>query len=225
MCSKGYVVMVPDIEVQAGNSGNSIMDCINGAYNYLQSVSWADRIGLNGHSFAGYETQYIITRTGVFAAAIASSGMSDLVSLTGELTLEEGIPYQREWAEIGQGKLGKTLWEDPSLYLQNSPLLHADKITTPLLMMNNKLDGVVNFSQGVEMFTALRRLRKRVWMLQYDNEYHSLYSPAMKDYTIRVLQFYDHFLKGAPMPAWMQYGVPAERKGMEDVKDSSFTSW
>jgi len=208
MCSKGYVVIVPDIEVESGNSGNSIMDCIDGAYNFLQSTGWADmqHLGLNGHSFGGYETQYIITRTNKFAAAMASSGMSDLVSLSGELTLEEGIPYQREWAEIGQGKLGKTLWDNPSLYLENSPLLHADKITTPLLMMNNKQDGVVNFSQGIEMFTALRRLRKRVWMLQYENEYHSLYSPAMKDYTLRLDQFYDHYLKGAPMPAWMQYG-------------------
>jgi hypothetical protein len=215
MCSQEYVVFVPDMVIEKGNLGNSIMKCINAGYNWVSSFKWADtsRFALCGHSFGGYETQLIITRTNKFAAAVSSSGMSDLISLSGEVTLEEGIPFQRFWAETGQGNLGATLWERPDLYIDNSPLLSAHRITTPLLMMNNKLDGVVNFSQGIEMFTALRRLKKPVWMLQYDGEGHSLsIDDGSKDYTVRLDQFYDHFLKGNPLPGWLIKGVDLSNK-------------
>ena len=122
------------------------------------------------------------------------------------------------WAERSQGRLGATPWEAQDLYISNSPIFRADKITTPLLMMNNKQDGTVPFAQGVEFFMALRRLGKRVWMLQYDGGYHSLDSRTKdaEDYTIRMMQFFDHYLKGAPAPKWMTRGIPANRKGIDD---------
>jgi hypothetical protein len=82
-------------------------------------------------------------------------------------------------------------------------------------MMSNKADGDVPFPQGVEMFTALRRLGKKAWMLQYDGEDHMVFDAAAADLTVRMKQFFDHYLKGAPPPKWMTEGVPARLKGID----------
>jgi acetyl esterase/lipase len=117
------------------------------------------------------------------------------------------------FAEIHQMRIGATLWEGTELYILNSPIFYVDKLSTPILLMSNKLDAVVPFWQGVEFFTALRRLGKRAWMLQYDGEPHSLFRyNNMLDYTVRMTQFFDHYLKDAPAPKWMTRGVPALNK-------------
>jgi dipeptidyl aminopeptidase/acylaminoacyl peptidase len=108
------------------------------------------------------------------------------------------------------------LWQRPDRYIEESSVLRADRVTTPLLMMHNKGDEAVPLQQGVEFFTALRRLGKKVWMLQYDKGGHGVTDPDdAKDYTIRLTQFFDHYLKGAPAPKWMTEGVPARLKGIE----------
>jgi dipeptidyl aminopeptidase/acylaminoacyl peptidase len=113
--------------------------------------------------------------------------------------------------------MGQTLWENRKLYIDRSPIFNADKITTPLLMMHNDKDGACAFADAVQFFTALRRLGKKAWMLQYDGDYHSIMDPdRQKDYTIRMTQFFDHYLKGAPAPRWMTQGIPAALKGIED---------
>jgi len=100
------------------------------------------------------------------------------------------------------------------LYIENSPLFFADKVNTPLLMMHNDNDGAVPWYQGIEYYMALRRLGKEVYMLQYNGEEHNLvYRRNMRDLTIRMQQFFDHYLKGDPMPVWMKEGVPAIKKG------------
>jgi hypothetical protein len=82
--------------------------------------------------------------------------------------------------------------------------------------MNNDADEAVPWYQGIEYFTALRRLGKQVWMLQYNGESHNISKRVNAlDYTIRLSQFMDHFLKGAPMPVWMKYGVPVTHKGID----------
>ena len=102
------------------------------------------------------------------------------------------------------------------LYVENSPLFFADKVNTPLLIMNNDNDEAVPWYQGIEYFTALRRLGKQVWMLQYNGESHNISKRVNAlDYTIRLSQFMDHFLKGAPMPVWMKYGLPVTHKGID----------
>jgi dipeptidyl aminopeptidase/acylaminoacyl peptidase len=108
-----------------------------------------------------------------------------------------------------------TLWQMPDKYIENSPVLHADQITTPLLMMANKNDSDVPYQQGIEFFTGLRRLGKKAWMLQYDGEDHVASGNAAKDVTIRTKQFFDYYLKGAPPPVWMTRGVPASLKGID----------
>jgi dipeptidyl aminopeptidase/acylaminoacyl peptidase len=215
--SRGYLVFTPDIRYTIGEPGQSAYSTIVAAAEYLKTFPWVDgaRMGIQGHSFGGYETLYVVTHTPLFAAAMSASGFGDLISLYGAIT-GSGDPGQRQWAENGQGRIGATLWERPDLYIKNSPIFLADKVTTPLLMMNNKKDGIVDFSQGVEFFTALRRLGKKAWMLQYDGEDHRLGDDKAKaQHTIRVTQFFDHYLKDAPPPKWMTEGIPARLKGIE----------
>ncbi|RZK38828.1 MAG: hypothetical protein EOO57_03795, partial [Hymenobacter sp.] len=81
-------------------------------------------------------------------------------------------------------------------------------------IMSNDADGAVPWYQGIEMFTDLRRLGKPVWLLQYNGEAHNLVKREnRKDISIRELQFFDHYLKGAPAPVWLEKGVPAVEKG------------
>ena len=151
----------------------------------------------------------------VAIAALSASSISDFISGYGAL-LSDGLSMQFIY-ETGQTRIGATPWENRKSYIENSPVLRADKVCTPLLMMNNKIDPVVPFSQGVEFFTALRRLGKPVWMLQYDGEEHTaLGEKASMDYTLRMTQFFDHYLKGAPAPKWMTIGIPAKLKGVSD---------
>jgi dienelactone hydrolase len=214
--SNGYLVFTPDIHYQIGYPGRSASHTVLGAARYLSKFSWVDstKMGLQGHSFGGFETLYLITHSHFFAAAMASCPMSDFVSAYGSI-VGGGDSRQRQY-ELYRDRIGATPWQKPNLYSENSPVLQADQITTPLFMMSNDKDDDVPFQQGVEFFTALRRLRKKVWMIQYDGGGHGVSGENAKDYTIRVKQFFDHYLKGAPPPIWMTRGIPAKLKGINN---------
>ncbi len=214
--SNGYLVFTPDIHFKVGALGESVFNSIVSASSHLSKMSWVDnkKLGIQGHSFGGLQTNYLITHTNIFAAAVSGAGISNCISDYGSLT---GSGDSRQGGyEIGHEIMRGTLWEHSDWYIKNSPIFLANKVTTPLLMMHNKMDGQVPFTQGVEFFTALRRLRKRVWMLQYDEEGHILTTDkASRDYNLRITQFFDHYLKGAAPPRWMTQGIPAALKGIE----------
>jgi dipeptidyl aminopeptidase/acylaminoacyl peptidase len=214
--SNGYLVCAPDIHYKKGQPGQSAYNAVVSAAKYLSKMRWVDstKMGIQGHSFGGYETNYIVTHTKLFAAACAASGMCDLVSFYGSVPRAGNTKY---FSERDEGRMDATLWQTPDAYIRNSPIFQADKVSTPLLMMNNKNDGQVPFAQGVELFTALRRLGKKVWMLQYDGGGHSAGdTKEAVDYSTRMSQFFDHYLKGAPAPKWMTRGIPARLKGIDD---------
>ena len=90
---------------------------------------------------------------------------------------------------------------------------HARKVKTPLLLLHNDKDGAVDWTQGIEYFNTLRRLNKPVVLLQYKGENHGLRKPAnQKDYTVRMLEFFDHHLRGKPAPDWLEKGIPHLRQ-------------
>lgn len=215
--SNGYLVCVPDIRYTIGSPMKSAYNSVVSAALYLSKKPWVDKahMGLQGHSFGGYETNYIVTHSKLFAAACSASGISDLISMYGSV-LAPWFSHEF-WTEDSQGRMGGTLWQRPGDYIEASPIFRADSVVTPLLMMNNKQDDAVAFSQGVELFMALRRLGKRVWMLQYDGQGHELHGSTADemDLTIRMTQFFDHYLKGARPPKWMTRGVPAALKGCD----------
>jgi len=84
------------------------------------------------------------------------------------------------------------------------------------LIMDNDDDECVPWYQGIELFTAMKRLGKVVWMLQYNEEGHNIRKEVNAlDYTKRLYQFFDYYLKSKPMPVWMKNGIPAVQKGIE----------
>ncbi len=214
--SNGYVVFFPDILYDEGEPGQSAYDCIVSGTDYIVSKGFVDttRMGLQGQSWGGYQTAYLITRTNKYRAAMAGAPVSNMTSAYGGIRWGSGMSRMFQY-EKTQSRLGVTLWEDRERYLRNSPLFFADKVETPLLMMHNDKDGAVPWYQGIEYFTALRRLDKPVWMLNYNDDDHNLTRRAnQKDLSIRMRQFFDHYLLDKPMPDWMKRGLPATEKGL-----------
>ncbi len=216
--SNGYLVFTPDIYYQIGHPGKSALDCIVPGVEKLCENSWVDRenIAIQGQSWGGYQVAYMITQPQRFKwkAAGAGAPVSNMTSAYGGIRWGSGVVREFQY-EHTQSRIGKTLWNGLDLYIENSPLFHADKIETPVLIMSNDADEAVPWYQGIEYFTALRRLGKPSWLLQYNKESHNLSDRVnAKDLSIRLSQFFDHFLKGAPMPTWMKTGVPATMKGI-----------
>lgn len=215
--SRGYIVLVPDIYYTDGHPGKSAYNSIVAVAEHVSKNSWVDKdnIGIQGQSWGGYQVAHLVTQTNMFKAGGAGAPVSNMTSAYGGVRWGTGMIRQFQY-EHTQSRIGKTLWDGLDLYIENSPLFFADKVETPLLIMHNDNDGAVPWYQGIEYFTALRRLGKKVWMLQYNKEEHNLLERKnTKDLSIRLQQFFDHYLKGEKMPKWMKYGVPATEKGKD----------
>lgn len=215
--SNGYLVFAPDISYETGHPGASAVEFVNSGVEALKKNAWVDgaHIGTQGQSWGGYQVAYLITQTNMYAAAWAGAPVANMTSAYGGIRWESGVNRQFQY-ERTQSRIGATLWERPDLYIENSPLFQIPKVHTPLMIMANDADGAVPWYQGIELFTAMRRLGKPVWLLQYNGEAHNLVlRQNRKDITIREQQFFDHYLKGAPMPVWMAKGVPAVDKGKD----------
>lgn len=215
--SNGYLVFAPDISYETGYPGASAVEYVNSGVENLKKNSWVDgaHIGIQGQSWGGYQVAFLITQTDMYAAAWAGAPVANMTSAYGGIRWETGVNREFQY-EKTQSRIGATLWDKPELYIENSPLFQLPKVHTPVVIMSNDADGAVPWYQGIEMFTGLRRLGKPVWLLQYNGEAHNLtLRPNKKDITIREMQFFDHFLKGKPMPVWMDKGVPAVDKGKD----------
>ncbi len=213
--SNGYIVFVPDIWYTTGHPGKSAYDYILSGTRALIKKGFVDsaRIGLQGQSWGGYQTAYLITQTTLYKAAWAGAPVSNMFSAYGGIRWESGFNRQMQY-ERQQSRIGATIWEKPQLYMENSPMFHLPKIKTPLVIMANDADGAVPWYQGIEMFTDMRRLGKQVWMLNYNNEAHNLMERKnRKDIQIREQQFFDWQLKDKTPPSWITNGVPAIMKG------------
>jgi len=215
--SNGYLVFTPDIHFLPGKTGQSVVNSVvSGAKLLSDSLSFINKskIGIQGFSFGGYHTNYLVTHSDIFAAASAGAGYCDLISVHGGINRESGVDNSQFIEFSGIGMISP-VWVDPIRYISNSPIFSSSNVTTPLLLMNNKGDAAVEFSQGVEFFNALRRQNKKVWMLQYDDGNHGVSGKSAVDYTIRLTQFFDHYLKDKPAPIWMTKGIDYGLKGYE----------
>jgi dipeptidyl aminopeptidase/acylaminoacyl peptidase len=215
--SNGYIIFSPDITYEIGYPGKSALNTVISGTNALidKGIIDKDRVGLQGQSWGGYQTAYIVTQTNMFRAAMAGAPVVNMTSAYGGIRWESGLVREFQY-EQAQSRIGKTLWDGFDLYIENSPLFFADKIETPLLLMANDNDGAVPWQQGIEFFTALRRLNKPSWMLTYNGDEHNLTKwPNRVDLSIRMKQFFDYYLKGEPMPLWMSDGIRAIDKGIK----------
>lgn len=217
-CSNDYVVFIPDITYTTGQPGQDAYDAVISGTEYIkEKYGFIDpnRIGIQGQSWGGYQVAHLVGKTDIYAAAMAGAPVSNMISAYGGIRRKSGVSRAFQY-ECGQSRIGSSLWEDPKKYIENSPIFFADKVTTPLLIMHNDNDGAVPWEQSIEYFSALRRLDKIVWLLVYNKDEHNLMQwPNRMDLSIRMMQFFDYYLKDAPIPRWMKEGIDAIEKGKE----------
>jgi dipeptidyl aminopeptidase/acylaminoacyl peptidase len=208
--SDDYVVFLPDIRFEVGTPGFSSTKSLVPGVNKLIEMGIADpdKLGLHGHSWSGYQTAFMVTQTDIFDAAIAGAPVSNMTSAYSGIRWGSGLARQFQYEQT-QSRIGGSLWEYPERYIENSPVFYADRIDTPMLMMFGDEDTAVPWYQGIEMYLAMRRLDKDAIFLQYRGEPHHLQEYGNRlDYAIKMKQYFDHYLRGAPAPKWITDGVP-----------------
>lgn len=215
--SRGYLVFAPDISYTKGHPGKDAYNYIVSGAQALTKNPWVDakNIGIQGQSWGGYQVAYLVTATNMFKAAWAGAPVVNMFSAYGGIRWESGNNRQFQY-EKGQSRIGYTPWERPDLYIENSPFFHLKNIQTPLVIMSNDADGAVPWYQGIEFFTAMRRLNKKIWLLSYNGEAHNLVERRnRKDIQIREQQYFDWMLKGEKPAKWLTEGIPAVNKGKD----------
>ncbi len=218
---RDYIVFIPNIEYRIGYPGESAYNCVIPGVTSLIDKGFVekDNIGVQGHSWGGYQIAYLVTKTDIFKCAESGAPVSNMTSAYGGIRWGTGLSRMFQY-EHTQSRIGGTLWEYPLRYIENSPIFFTDKINTPLLILHNDKDTAVPWYQGIEFFVALRRLGKPAWMVNYQGEPHGITKPQnKKDFAIRMQQFFDYYLKDAPKPKWMRDGVPALEVGIRQGYD------
>ncbi|MFT6709344.1 MAG: dipeptidyl aminopeptidase/acylaminoacyl peptidase, partial [Flavobacteriales bacterium] len=200
--NQGYWIFNPDILYTEGNPGDDALDIVvSGVESLLENSTPIDkdRIGLQGHSWGGYQVAHIITKTDLFACAESGAPVVNMFSAYGGIRWRSGLSRMFQY-EHTQSRIGATIWERPDLYKKNSPLFNLDKVNTPVLILHNDKDGAVPWYQGIEFFVAMRRLNKPAWLLNYNGEPHWPVKRQNRiDFQNRMLAFFDHYLKEKPM--------------------------
>jgi dipeptidyl aminopeptidase/acylaminoacyl peptidase len=207
--SNGYVILMPDIAYTVGVPGKDALDAVMPAIDTLVKQGFIDEkaIGIQGHSWGGYQIAWMVTQTNRFRAAEAGAPVGNMTSAYSGIRWGSGVPRQFQY-EQGQSRIAKSLQEAAPLYIAASPVFHAKKIATPLLILANDADDAVPWYQGIELFLALRRYNKEAYLFNYNGQLHNLRRRAdQKDFALRMHQYFDHFLKGAAAPEWMIKGV------------------
>ncbi len=205
----GYAVLLPDIVYTAREPGPSALASVRAAVAKAVELGFTqeDAVGLIGHSWGGYQATFLPTRTNIFAASVAGAPLTDFVSFMGQFHWNGGIPELTHW-ETGQGRMEVPFWEDPEAHRRSSPIHKVHEMETPLLMAHGNEDGVVDWDQATEFYNFARRAGKEMVLLVYEGEDHGFrQEPNQKDYHRRILEWFGHYLKGDPAPAWITDGV------------------
>ncbi len=215
--SNGYLVLQPDITYTDGQPGSSALDDVTAATRKVIELGYADpaRIGLQGHSWGGYQSSFIVTQTDMFAAVVTGAPLTNLESMHNILYKQSGNP-NASLIQWGQGRMGTVPWEDPEGYASQSPIRHVTNIRTPFLILHGTADGAVDWNQGLEFYIAARRAGKQVILLSYPDEPHHLArKPNQIDFQRRMREYFDHHLLGTPAPPWMIEGVRFSERDRE----------
>ena len=204
LVSNGYLVFLPDLNRRkVGNFLSDSRDQLLPAISKLRSLSFVNpnKIGIEGASWGGTQVNFLITQTNYFAAAFSGAGISEIISEMGysdeymQRIRMPGHDFQR----------GGLLTDVPNSYISQSSLFHAKDVTTPLLLRHGIKDSAIPYYQSLQYFRLLRRLGKKSWLLQYDNDVHGVpESMNLVDMNTRLSEFFDHYLKDRPAPNWMK---------------------
>jgi dipeptidyl aminopeptidase/acylaminoacyl peptidase len=217
--SNGYVILMPDIIYDIGYPGPSALKCVIPAVEKILGLGYIDpkRVGIQGHSWGGYEISYMITQTNMFAAVEAGASVVNMTSAYGGIRWGTGMSRAFQY-EKTQSRIGAPLWGRVLQFIENSPLFWVERIKTPYLTIHNDEDDAVPWYQGIEFFSALRHLGKEAYMFNFNGEKHGLRERENQKYwTVYLDEFFDHYLLGKPRPEWMDKGVPYLERGKRDV--------
>lgn len=191
----GYFVFLPDISYTLNDVGMSAVRCVEAGVNKVLEKGNvdADRIGLEGHSFGGYETNFIITKSKLFAAAVSGAGKSDIIgSYHGIFNGKNKMLRFEDW----QYAFKDSFYSNPETYIENSPLHHAADIDTPLLLWAGKDDGIVDYKQSLAMYMGLRRLNKTCELILYPEDVHNIKKEKYQiDLTWSIKKWFNKYLK------------------------------
>ncbi len=219
--SHGYLTMMPDVHFRTGSSHSDMLECVEAATRKVIEMGYADpkRIGITGHSYGGEGAAYIGVMSKMFAAVGMGAGVVDL---SNDFNMNWGWTYAAPGGSgdtafnyylYSQGRWGFSPWDQPDRYRNESALTWAPRATAPFLIMHGTSDPTVGFINGLAFYNALRYNGKKAVLLAYPNEGHHLGGLAnQRDLTVRFMEFFDHYLKGAPAPAWLTEGVPFLKK-------------
>jgi dipeptidyl aminopeptidase/acylaminoacyl peptidase len=201
LTANGYVVAKPSVDFDIGYPGEAWIKGVTAAANKLIDMGVADsaRLGVHGTSYGGYATNLLVTQTNRFKAAINISGKVDVISFYTD-SPRLGVRNVHA-AEKSQDRLGATLWQQPQKYVQQSAIMFADRIQTPLMLITGAQDSNVPADNTREMYYALRRLGKEVVWVNYMNGGHgggNATAEDVLDMQRRMLAWYDAKLKRAP---------------------------
>jgi len=160
-------------------------------YTLAQGIADPDKLGVGGWSYGGISTNFIITQTTRFKAAITGASEVLYVANYGH------DHYQKLWElELGLP------WENRALYERLSPFNKVANITTPTLIMGGEIDWNVPIINSEQLYQALKRLGRTTEFVVYPGEYHGFTTPShIKDRLERYLAWYAHFVKGESTPA------------------------
>jgi dipeptidyl aminopeptidase/acylaminoacyl peptidase len=216
----GYLVFFPDIVYTNGFPGPSAAKAIIPGVQSLIARGFVDprRLGIAGQSWGGYQSAYLLTVTNMFAAAVPNATVVNMTSAYGGIRWGPGVLRQFQY-EHTQSRIGGSLWEFPERYIENSPLFKLDRVTTPVLFMANDADDAVPWYQGIEFYSAMRRLKKEAYFVVYNGDVHNPTKRAnQKDIDRKMQEFFGNKLLGQPAPEWMVRGIPYLEKGRDQVK-------
>ncbi len=231
--SRGYAYLQPDIQYKINDPGRSALWCIVPAVRAAIAAGYVDaeRVGLQGHSWGGYQTAFVTTQTKVFKTGVAGAPLTDMTSMFASIYWNTGSTDASIFI-ASQGRFTGSPNEIPEAYDRNSPQQFAQQVSIPLMLLHNDRDGAVDYNQGITYYNHLRHLEKEVVLLEYVGENHGLARPAnQKDYALRMTEWFDTFLRDQPAPEWLMEGVPRlrmeqhlkERRPMVDPKATPVT--
>ncbi|MDB4916683.1 MAG: putative family peptidase [Gemmatimonadetes bacterium] len=226
--SRGYAFLQPDIAYKLNEPGRSAVWCVVPAVKAAIAAGYVDpdRVGLQGHSWGGYQSTFITTQTKIFKTAVAGAPLTDMVSMAGSVYWNTGASDNSIFI-ASQGRFTGGPNDVPEAYVRNSPQQFAQNLSIPFMILHNDRDGAVDFNQGITYYNHLRNLGKDVVLLEYVGENHGLARPTnQKDYALRMTEWFDTFLRDQPAPDWLKDGVPRlkmeehlrERRPMVDSK-------
>lgn len=209
--SRGYAVFQPDIVYKVNDPGMSSVWCVVPAVKaaIAAGIVDPDKVGLHGHSWGGYQSSFLATQTGkLFAGIVTGAPLTDMISMYSSVYWNTGTADMAIF-ESSQGRFKGSYLDNHEAYIRNSPAFFVKNVQTPVMILHNEHDGAVDFNQGITFFNSLREQDKDVIMLQYVGENHGLQLPKnQKDYTVRMQEYFDTFLKGEPAPDWIRDGIP-----------------